>query len=131
MESQVFKDISLDRFIGRVKDYRESGWRFVNLSGSTVGDKVELLCSFAKGRELENLSVLVGKEDTVPAVSPLFPSAFLNENEASELFGVKFEGMILDFRGDFFQTSIPTPLNPCSLEAEEFLASSADAREEA
>ena len=122
MGAQVFKDISLDQFISTVESYKERGWRFANLCGSTVGDKVELLCSFALGEELENLSMLVGIDDRVPAVSPLFPSAFLNENETSELFGVKFEGMILDFGGRFYPTSVPTPMNPTSREAQEYLA---------
>ena len=123
MASQVFKDISLDQLTERVKSYKERGWRFANLCGSTVGDKVELLCSFAQGEELENLSFFVENGDIVPAVSPLYPSAFLNENETSELFGVKFKGTILDFGGCFYPTSVPTPMNPSSLEAQEYLAS--------
>ena len=122
MQAQVFKDIPLDQFTSLVEGYKERGWRFANLCGSTVGDKVELLCSFALGEEFENLSVIVGKEDTVFAVSPFFPSAFLNENETHDLYGIAFKGMTLDYGGRFFVTSVPTPMNPGSRQAGEFLA---------
>jgi len=124
MEAPVFYDISLDEFAERVAGYKERGWRFTNLCGSTVGDKVELLCSFVQGKETENLSLLVANDEQVPAVSTLFPSAFLYENETHDLFGVKFEGTILDYGGRFYPTCVPTPMNPRSLEAEEYFASS-------
>ena len=89
-----------------------------------MGNKVEVLCSFVLGEELENLSLLVAADEVVPAVSPLFPSAFLNENETSELFGVKFKGITLDYGGSFYPTSVPTPMNPTSTAALAFLASS-------
>lgn len=122
MDSQVYIPIQLDAFAGRVKNYKERGWRFVNLCGSTVGDKVELLCSFAEENKLENLSLLVAKDEPVPAVSPVYPSAFFFENETKDLFGVQFADMTLDFGGTFYPTSVPTPMNPHSLEAEAFAA---------
>ncbi|MCL2807406.1 MAG: NADH-quinone oxidoreductase subunit C [Coriobacteriia bacterium] len=122
MEVQEYIEISLDEFAHRVKSYKESGWRFSNLNGSTVGNEVEIICSFAKGQELENLLFLVKKGEKVPAVSPLFPSAFVGENETHDLYGVIFEGTILDFGGKFYPTSVPTPMNPSSLAAEQFLA---------
>jgi len=123
MEVPVYKEITLDQFAQEVAGYKERGWRFANLCGSTVGDKVELLCTFALDQETENLLLFVSQDEQVPAVSPLFPSAFLYENETSDLFGVKFEDMTLDFGGRFYLTSVPTPMNPHSLKAEEFLAS--------
>jgi len=124
MEVPVFNNITLDEFAQSVAGYKERGWRFSNLCGSTVGDKVELLCSFVNGGEVENLSLLVERDEPVAAVSTLFPSAFLYENETHDLFGVKFDGMILDFGGKFYPISVPTPMNPHSSEAEAFLASS-------
>jgi len=124
MITPVFINITLDQFTKEVEGYKERGWRFANLCGSTVGDKVEILCSFAQEQEIENLSMLVEKGEQVPAVSTIYPSSFLYENEIFELFGVKFEGTILDYNGSLYVTSVPTPMNPGSLEAEEFLASS-------
>ncbi|MDR2036265.1 MAG: NADH-quinone oxidoreductase subunit C [Coriobacteriales bacterium] len=118
MDPQVYKNIELVQFMSEVTGYKERGWRFVNLCGSSVGDQVELLCSFALDNQLENLSMLVSNGEQVPAISPLYPSAFFFENETRDLFGVQFEGTIIDFAGRFYPTSVPTPMNPTSVEAE-------------
>ncbi len=124
MDPQVFIPLELGEFLNRVKSYKEKGWRFANLCGSTVGDKVELLCSFSRAAKLENFSILVAKDEVVPAISPLFPSAFFFENETHDLYGVQFADMTLDFGGRFYPTSVPTPMNPYSLKAEAYLANS-------
>ena len=129
MDPQVYREIALSQFIGWVKSYHEEGWRFANLCGSTVGDKVELLCSFSKGDELENLAVLVAQGEQVPAISSLYPSAFFFENETRDLFGIQFKGTILDYGGSFYPTSVPTPMNPGSVEAEGYVAFATDAED--
>ena len=123
MEVPIFKEVTIDQFAEEVAGYKERGWRFANLCGSTVGDKVEVMCSFALDQETENLLLFVEQGQKVAAVSTIYPSAFLYENETSDLFGVQFEGTTLDYGGRFYLTSVPTPMNPRSLKAEEFLAS--------
>ncbi|MDR1357887.1 MAG: NADH-quinone oxidoreductase subunit C [Coriobacteriales bacterium] len=133
MDPQVFIDIQLDELKGHIASYHERGWRLANLCGSSVDDKVELLYSFAQGPELENLRMLVDNGQKIPAVSPLYPNAFVFENEASELYGVVFEGGLVDYGGRFYSPSVPTPMNPASLPAQEYLASAraaADAEDE-
>ncbi|MDR1088758.1 MAG: NADH-quinone oxidoreductase subunit C [Coriobacteriales bacterium] len=123
MDPQVFRDIELDELEGQIRSYRERGWRLANLCGSSVGDKVELLYSFSDGPELENLRMLVDNGQKIPAVSPLYPNAFVFENEARDLYGVVFEGGLIDYGGRFYSPSVPTPMNPASLPAQEYLAS--------
>jgi ech hydrogenase subunit D len=124
MEPQVFKDIELAQLANMVKDYKERAWRLTNLCGSSVEGKVELLYSFSADEELENLRVLVANDEEVPAVSPLYPCAFMFENETHDLYGVRFTGMTLNYEGAFYPTSVPTPMNPASAAAERFLATS-------
>ncbi len=124
MDPQVFREIELDQLFARVKSYKERGWRLANLCASTVGDKVELLYSFSTAEELENLFVLIDNGQPVPAVSKLYPNAFFFENEARDLYGVKFKDSLLDYDGRFYSPSIPTPLNPSSLEAQQYLEES-------
>jgi ech hydrogenase subunit D len=128
MDPQVFIDIELAELEGRTKAYKERGWGFANLCGSTVGSEVELLCTFTHGEEMENLRLLVSKEDEVPALSPLFPSAFFFENETKDLFGVQFKGISIDFGGKFYPTSVPTPMNPASLAALQYLEAAVPAK---
>jgi ech hydrogenase subunit D len=45
----------------------------------------------------------------LPSISSFYWSAFLYENEMQDLFGVKVNGMVVDYRGKFYKTAVPTP----------------------
>jgi hypothetical protein len=114
---QVFIDIELGELYERVESYEARAWRFVNICGSTVEGGVELIYSFSDGLLLENLRFVVGAETAVPSISARFPNAFFFENETHDLFGVDFEGISIDFNGEFYTVAVPTPMNPRSAEA--------------
>ena len=122
MDPQVFIDIQLSQLGGHIKDYKSRGWRLVNVNASSVQKQVELLYTFSSGEELESLRVLIDSGQKVPAASPTYPNAFIFENEARDLYGVEFTGGIIDFGGKFYGPSVPSPMNPSSEEAQEYLA---------
>jgi hypothetical protein len=79
-----------------------------------VADGVELLYSFSKNEPLENLRLIVAADDSLASISDLYFNAFVFENETHDLFGVQFEGIVIDFGGKFYAVSVPTPMNPSS-----------------
>jgi hypothetical protein len=119
---QVFIDIQAEDMRARVEEYDRRGWRFVNICGSTVEGGVELIYSFSKGLPLENLRFTISNETTIPSVSDRFPNAFFFENETHDLFGVAFSGISIDFDGEFYTVSVPTPMNPHSAVAHKAVA---------
>ena len=38
----------------------------------------------------------------VPSITGVYPAAFVFENESHDLFGVSFEGISIDFGGEFY-----------------------------
>jgi hypothetical protein len=119
---QVFIDIAAEDMRARIEEYDRRGWRFVNICGSTVEDGVELIYSFSKGLPLENLRFTISNDTTIPSVSDRFPNAFFFENETHDLFGVAFSGISIDFGGEFYTVSVPTPMNPHSAVAHKAVA---------
>jgi hypothetical protein len=117
MDPQIFIDIELPQLRAKVEDYKNQGWRAVNICASSVDGKVELLYSFSDFETFENLRLIVGNDDVVPAISDLYFNTFLFENETHDLYGVNFEGIVIDFGGKFYPTSTPTPMNPASSQA--------------
>ena len=111
---QVFIDIQLSELARLSEDYANRGWRFVNICGSSVDGGVEMIYSFSNGLELENLRFVVGNDAEIASVSERFPNAFFFENETHDLFGVRFSGISIDFNGEFYTVSVPTPMNPRS-----------------
>ena len=46
------------------------------------------------------------------SITGIYWAAFIYENEMQDLFGVKFKHMALNYGGNFFKVSQPTPWNP-------------------
>jgi ech hydrogenase subunit D len=42
----------------------------------------------------------------VPSISSIYGCAYLYENEMHDLFGIKVEGMALDFHGTLYKTKV-------------------------
>ncbi|MDR1713568.1 MAG: NADH-quinone oxidoreductase subunit C [Coriobacteriales bacterium] len=115
---QVFIDTELSELRSKVEEYHERGWRYVNICGTALPDgQVELIYSFSDGLPLENLRVVVDTTTEVQSISDIFPNSFFFENETHDLFGVQFAGISIDFDGEFYTVSVPTPMNPRSSQA--------------
>jgi len=70
------------------------------ISGSDLGDKVELLYHFTLGygepqkEQLITFAVQLDKKDlTIPTITDLIPGALLTEREKQEFFGIKVIGI--------------------------------------
>ena len=48
----------------------------------------------------------------VPSITGVYPAAFVFENESHDLFGVSFEGISIDFGGEFYTVAVAYPMNP-------------------
>lgn len=117
-EEQVFQRIDVDDLLNRVESYHDDGWRFVQLCGTTLdGGAVEVVYTFSRldDLKLENLVMDVEPGTKVPSITDQFLAAFVFENETHDLFGVEFENIAIDFRGRFYDVSVPTPMNPKSV----------------
>lgn len=51
----------------------------------------------------------MGEEEPVPSITQIYPGAFLQENEAAELFGVRIENIDGDYHGKLYRIAGETP----------------------
>jgi len=115
VEEQKMMTISKDDLVKKVSEMSASGYRLVQISCTKIAAGIEINYSFDKNYEFINFRVtLLPPDETISSVSKTYLSAVLYENEMHDLFGVKVEGMILDYKGTFYRTSIKTPFNPGS-----------------
>jgi len=97
MQGQVIP-ISPDHIVGETARLKVEGFRFVTISCvETDHTRFDLLYHFDNNFQLTHLRLTLCKETAVPSISPVYFAAFLIENEIQDLFGIRFQGLIIDY----------------------------------
>lgn len=92
----------MEALLNSVKKHFDDDWRLVTVTCVDEGERVRLLYSFDRNLALENLELCITREQEVPSISSIYPSAFLVENEIKDLFGLKITDMSLDLNGRLY-----------------------------
>lgn len=109
IEEQKLVEIEIKDLVSKVKEMFASGYRLVQI-GVTKVEGYEINYSFDKAYEFVNLRIkLLSSDIVVPSVSGVYWNAFLYENEIQDLFGLKIEGIAVDYKGKFYRTAVKTP----------------------
>jgi ech hydrogenase subunit D len=112
IEEEKLMNIEIKDLVERVKEFRAQGYRLVQI-GCTRTDVLEINYSFDKDYGFVNLRITIPSTDVeIPSVSPVYWSAFLYENEISDLYGIRIKNMAVDYKGNFYRTTIKFPFNP-------------------
>jgi ech hydrogenase subunit D len=114
MTPQTIIDITIPDLLEKVREFQVKGFRLVQICCSRLPDKLEMLYSFDLDYQLTSLRLTLALDapTPVPSVSGIFLPAFLYENEIHDLYGVKIDGMAIDFKGTFYQKTMVSPFNP-------------------
>lgn len=113
IESQTITALTREELPAKAAQLKADGWRIVHVACTTLADALEITYAFDKAYTLANFRVLVPKADpVVPSISAVFLAAFAYENELQDLFGMRVDGLVLDFKGNFYRKRQPAPFNP-------------------
>ncbi len=111
-----YEELEVRELAGRVTACKNRGFRFIQMCATTTDAGVELLYSFSdpdpRTRAITAFILQVEDGAHVPSISGDYPEAFVNENEAHDLFGVCFDGLGLDYEGKFYTIPVAYPMNP-------------------
>jgi ech hydrogenase subunit D len=111
IEEQPTTTIDTGKLIGRVEQFRNEGYRLVQINCTKVGDLYEINYSFDKDYAFRNIRITVTADTEVPSISGMYWGAFIYENEMHDLFGIQVRGMNIDFKGHLFTTSVKYPFS--------------------
>ncbi len=90
--------VTLETVVGKTLDMKKDGYRLVTLSCVELDpDTVDILYHFDKDLDLRHLRLTIPKGEAAPSISLVYFSAFLVENEIQDQFGIRFEGLVLDY----------------------------------
>jgi len=110
MSQDQIEIITVETLPDKVRAMREQGRRLVQISAVQLPGAIELTYSFDLDSRLTNLRLsLPGEKPSLPSVSSIYLCAVLYENEIHDLFGVQVDGMAIDFKGNFYKTTVKFP----------------------
>lgn len=96
---------------------KAEGWRYVQMLAVNNETSIDVLYSYMKDGLLENLVVEgLSKDAHLPSITDVYLEAFVCENEIHDLFGITFDGLAIDFLGNFYRVSTEFPMTIISPE---------------
>lgn len=103
--------ITVDNLLSETQKLANNGYRFIIGDVFESEDKFELIYEFGKDYDATTLRLTVPKGAEVPSISPIFFNALLIENENQDLYGLKYNGLVVDFGGRLYmsQDNIEAP----------------------
>lgn len=113
MYTTSFVDLPLEELLTRVQTLKHEGIRFVQMCAETTEQGIDLLYTFYDETTQNALNLCVygiDESSRVPSIQGLYFAAFSYENEAHDLYGVRFVNMKLDFGGHFFNLTTSEPM---------------------
>ena len=114
--------VSAEGLVGEVAKLKVQGYRLVTLSCTELDETtLDILYHFDKDLGLKHLRLTATKSSPVPSISPVYFAALLVENEIQDFFGLRFEGLLVDYHGTLYleEEALKTPYCRFSLRAAE------------
>lgn len=109
--TEAYREICVFELPGWVQAHKCEGWRFVQLLAVNTENGVDLLYTLRKDDVLEGAAIRgIGEDDHVPSITTWYLAAFVFENEIHDLFGVKVDGIAIDFHGAFYKVAVDKPM---------------------
>ncbi|WP_165171736.1 NADH-quinone oxidoreductase subunit C [Adlercreutzia sp. ZJ242] len=114
---QDFSPLSIEAIHDTAAARKAEGFRYVQTLAVNTEDGVDLVYSFMKDGRLDNeVASGVPRDAVIPSITDLYLEAFVFENEIHDLFGVRFEGIAIDFGGNFYHLAVKEPMTIISPE---------------
>ena len=106
IEAQPTTPVTPETLVPATQTMKANGYRLVQMCASRLPAGLEVNYTFDKDYQFANLRILIAAESpSLPSVSGVYWSALLYENEMHDLYGIKFPGLVLDFKGTFYKVA--------------------------
>lgn len=116
-QPQEVQTINANELLSYAQMFKNDHCRLIHIGAAKIADKFELTYAFDKEYKYRGIKIILDiNSDGSPSVElnsicDFFWSSFLYENEIAELFGIKFKGINIDYKGNFYKTAFKTPFN--------------------
>ncbi len=113
VEEQEIIEIKTSDLLEKVTAVEADGYRLVQIC-CTRTDKLTVDYTFDDTKKYKFLGYrleLPLENAELPSISGIYFAAFIYENELHDLFGIKIDGIAVDFGGKFYRIDVDQPFN--------------------
>ena len=104
--------LTLDTVVSTAEEMFRGGWRLVTQSVVDLGEEgLDLLYHYDKDLEIRHYRLTVPHGTVIPSTSGVYFAALLIENENRDLFGIPYDGLVLDFNRTLYLEEAGEPIN--------------------
>lgn len=108
--AQSYTEVIPALLLEAVREQQLAGARLVQICCTRL-EGFEILYSFSRPGAFYHLRITIPDASVaLPSISPVYSGSFAYENEIHDLFGISFTGLNIDYRGNFFKTTIFAPM---------------------
>ncbi len=111
-QSQAREILAVDKqeLLERVDEAVRDGRRLVQIGCTQIGDQFQIDYSFDHEGSFLNFRVMIPADHpALPTISKACFNAFPYENEIRELFGIRIDGIAVDYAGKFYRKAKERP----------------------
>ena len=107
------RKITMAEFFPIIVRMKEENWRLVQICAVSVDDgkRYEMSYSFCNDEDYHmiTLRIEIDENGEIASITQLYPCAFIQENEAAELFGVKIVHINMDYQNKLYRIDTEAP----------------------
>lgn len=107
------RKITMAQFFPYIVRMKEENWRLVQICAASVDDGkgYEMSYTFCNDPDYHmiTLRVELGEGEEIASITQIYPCAFIQENEAAELFGVKINHINMDYQNKLYRIDVAAP----------------------
>jgi len=117
-EEEPITTIAPEELLEKVRTYRDTGFRLVQISCTKIEETFEITYCFDKDYRLDSLRLTIPIGTTIPSISGIYWGAFIYENEMHDFFGVEVTGINIDYKGNLLKTAKKYPFSNVTFRGE-------------
>lgn len=112
-----FLPLNTNEIVDVARTMKDAGYRYVQTLCVNCDGGVEVQYTYNLDNEYKIYTTdPIAEHVSIQSISDVYLEAFVFENEAHDLFGVKIEGMAIDFKGGFYHVAKSNPMTIISPE---------------
>lgn len=100
-------DLKMTDLLSMVQAMKDKGARFLTITAKDINETdAEVIYHFEVDHHVENLHLTTRKDQPIKSITGIYLAAFIAENEAQDLFKIKFSELAVDLGGKMLKTAL-------------------------